>query len=377
MWYSWRRVEHFTWAQFANTLSGGGIAVSLKEVPYRFRGLEEIGDIVFLFNFGLLCILTFLMIMRAILFPKSFARSFLHRTEAPFVPFFLMCGASVLMAMYSYANGHVGSWFVTCMRVFFWLHAALSVLQLIFQYLFIFYFETLKDASPSWILLGLPSMLVGALAATIIEAQPPDEAVPILICGVTFQILGLIVSTIMYAVLFVRFLMYGLPHPAMRPSMFIFIGPMSYTGFTFVSLGQAAPEKFSATFITSTLESGVIFKVIGLFVGVSCWVTCFFFFGLATLASLRGILDGGVTFRLAWFAMIFPNVGWILLTIRGGIVLDSPAVKWVGTIMCIFFTAIYLFCLSCWLWAFSTQRIMSYGKDENVPYELSKPDKSV
>lgn len=370
------RIEHFTWAQFANPLSGGGIAVALKEIPYRFRGLEEIGDIVFIFNFSLLCLLAFAMLLRAIIHPKVFFRSFVHKNEAPFIPFFLMAGASFLMAMYSYANGKTGAWFVTCMRILFWIHVALSITQLTIQYLIMFYFQTLRDASPSWLLFALPSMLIGAVAATIADAQPPDQAIPIIIGGVTFQILGLNMSMVMYGILFTRFLIHGLPPPSMRPSLCITIGPMSYTGFTFVALGQAAPEKFYSDFITSEVASGAVFKVIGLFVGVACWATCLFFFGLACLAVAKGIAEGGMTFRLAWFAMVFPNVGWILLTIRAGTVLDSPAVKWVGTIMAVFFTAVYLFCLACWLWALTTERIMSPGRDENMPYENIRPDKS-
>lgn len=90
---------------------------------------------------------------------------------------------------------------------------------------------------------------------------------------------------------------------------------------------------------------------------------------------VHGIFEGGMTFKLAWFAMVFPNIGWSLLTMRIGTVLASPAVEWVGMMMAVVFSGVYIFCLISWLWALTTERIMASGKDEDFPYTVSKPEK--
>ena len=49
-------------------------------------------------------------------------------------------------------------------------------------------------------------MLVGTLAAAVAPKQPPEYALPILVAGLTFQGLGMMVASMMYALYFGRLL---------------------------------------------------------------------------------------------------------------------------------------------------------------------------
>ncbi|KAL8679140.1 MAG: hypothetical protein Q9224_007058, partial [Gallowayella concinna] len=53
----WReRIRHYTWTFFTMTMATGGIANVLYTVPFRFRGLDTIGVVFFLFNMFLFII---------------------------------------------------------------------------------------------------------------------------------------------------------------------------------------------------------------------------------------------------------------------------------------------------------------------------------
>lgn len=145
---SWKeRIRHSTWAFFTLTMATGGIANVLyasemtnslafgvespadsKIVPYRFRGLDIIGDIVFLLNIVFYIIIWALLITRFVLYPYTFKASFLHPTESLFVPATIVSFGTILINISQYGPLRTARWLDTTTEILFWIDSALAVL---------------------------------------------------------------------------------------------------------------------------------------------------------------------------------------------------------------------------------------------------------
>lgn len=97
-------------------------------VPFRFRGLDIIGIIFFLFNTLLFVITVILISLRFYFFPETFKASFLHPTESLFVPASVVSFGTVLINISQYGLGATGYWLETAVCVMFWIDCALAIL---------------------------------------------------------------------------------------------------------------------------------------------------------------------------------------------------------------------------------------------------------
>jgi hypothetical protein len=126
---SWKkRIRHFTWAFFTLSMSTGGIANALYNVPYKFRGLETIGIIVFLFNIALYITIWCILLLRFYLHPYTFRLSLTHPTESLFVPASIVSFGTILINISQYGPEATGPWLSYAVGVLFWIDAALAVI---------------------------------------------------------------------------------------------------------------------------------------------------------------------------------------------------------------------------------------------------------
>lgn len=96
-------------------------------VPFRFRGLETIGIIVFLFNIALYLVVWALLLARFYIYPYTFRASFLHPTESLFVPASVVSFGTILINISQFGPGHTGQWLANAVGILFWIDAALAV----------------------------------------------------------------------------------------------------------------------------------------------------------------------------------------------------------------------------------------------------------
>jgi len=224
------RLHHFTWAWFTTTMSTGGIALLLSQIPYRFHGLTEIGEAVLILDLTLFLIFCGSLTTRFILFPKTFLASLLHPTESLFFATFWISIANILSNIQIYGGPRTGLWLESTLRVLFWVYTACTFVVAVGQYFFLFTGKplTLQSFTPAWILPVFPIMLCGTLAGTLGSSQPPRHALPILVAGLSFQGLGFLIAMFFYSIYLGRLMSQGLPSPNTRPGMFIAVGNGSY-----------------------------------------------------------------------------------------------------------------------------------------------------
>ena len=360
------RIGHFTWTNFACTMSTGAIAVVLAQEPFKFDGLNVIGKTFFMLDLVLLVSFTAAMVARFIMAPWKITKSLHYPKEALFFGSFWVSIALVLTCIQKYAVPNCGSWLVTTLEVLFWLYAACALLVAIFQYCTLFVSEhiPISTAMPALVFPVYPFLVIGPLSASMVSSQPQRAALPIFVGGVLFQGLGWTVAMFMYSVYIIRLLANDLPPPSKRPGMFISVGPAAYTSAALVALGNHAPHVVPQNFLNlPNFDVGAAIKVVGVLSGIFVWSVAFWFFALTFVAILHGVRK--MTFTLSWWAFIFPNAGLTFATIEIGRVLDSTGIEAVASAMTVLLIVIWLFTAGSYIAAVLRKQVYWTGKDED------------
>lgn len=356
-------------------MSTGGIALALGLTPHRFRGLDTIGLVVFLFDLVCFLLITVCLLLRFLLYKNTFRKTLTRPKEALFVSTCFLSIAALLSNAEKY-----GSMFLTTkaqeglavfLRITFWLYLGSTFLLSVIQYHLLF---TVKESrrlqahamTPAWILPIFPVMLAGTIAAFDSPTQSPKQALAMISAGTAAQGLGFLVSIFMYATYLSRLMVYGLP--AQRPGMFIAVGPPSFTCAALVAMADDIPRIFAAQvplmdgmLSPAVLADGV--KLASLYCAIFLWGLSFWFFASALAATLGGMPDR--KFHLSWWSFVFPNVGFTISTIRVGDAMGSEGLLWFGTVMTIILVVVWLFVALRCIYAVAQREIVWPGHDED------------
>ena len=371
------RLEHFTWAWYTLPMATGGLALLLSpsSQPHTFTGLATIGKVVYIWDLLLFTLITLAITYRFLHFPGTLTSSLTHPTEYLFFGTSFLSLASIIACIARYGIPSCGPWLITTYLVLFWLYFATTFIVAVGAYILLFTSPHLKiqDMTPAWDLPIFPVMLNGTIASVGASFQPPSQAVPMLVAGLTAQGLGFLISLLMYALYIRRMIQYGLPSPATRPAMFIAVGPPSFTSLALIGFAEAWPVEayeFFGPADPDVVRS--VLKIMSLATAVFIWSLAFWFFCVAVVSNLMVWRE--LEFKLNWWAYVFPNVGFTIAVIDVGKVLRSEGVKWVGSVMTILMVVLYLFILVSHVRAVVGRKILWDGRDEDV-YVMQKKGK--
>ncbi|KAI2613327.1 voltage-dependent anion channel-domain-containing protein [Hypoxylon sp. NC1633] len=358
-----QRMHHFTWAWFTLPMSTGGLSLLIFAQPHQFPGLRQIGLFVYIVNIIIFTLLTCGMLARFFLHHGDFYRSLSHPREGFFFPTFFLSIATLITSTQRYAIPEHDTALVWAIQTAFWGYVVVTLVVAIGQYSFVFAahnFE-LQTMMPTWILPIFPIMLSGTIAAVISDTQPDISAVPIVIAGLSCQGLGLSVAVMMYAHMVGRLMAAGLPHREHRPGLFMNVGPPAFTALAFIGMANGMPETFDRE-LDGFIDVHMIrtFSIIG---AIFLWALSLWWFGIAAIAV---ITSPPKYFHLGWWAMVFPNTGFILATISIGNELKNETVLWITTAASICLLGMYLFVIYNHVRAVIIQDIMYPGRDEDV-----------
>ena len=358
-----RRLKHFTWSWFTVTMSTGGIALLLAVTPHRFRGLTTIGTIFFILDLALFLTICMALTARFYLYPGTLRASVEHPSESLFFPTFWLSLSTIITGMQSYGVPSAGPWLPIALRVLFWIYVACTFPVAVIQYSYLFMAKrlTVQSMTPAWILPIFPIMLSGTTAGSIALSQPQDRRIPILVAGFTFQSLGFMVAIFMFSNYIGRMMQSGLPAPMTRGGMFISVGPPSFTGLAFISIAEALPTLYD--FLPGHQMAREILITMGTFAAIFMWSLAFWFFSISLVGVLAGVRQ--MKFTMTWWSLVFPNVGFALVTIRIGQQLQSNAILWVGSGMTVLLVAMWFLVLVCQVRAVWKMEILYPNKDED------------
>ncbi|KAI5304834.1 hypothetical protein KEM56_005853 [Ascosphaera pollenicola] len=317
------RFRHFTWAWYTSCMSTGGVAILLHVVPYKFNGIEYIGRVFYILQLCLFIGIMAALTYRFISFPGALVHSLTHHIEGLFVPTISIALATVLSNARIYGGPHCGPWLDTVLRICFWIYSAVTFVVAVAQYQYIFENRILnmENMTPGWLLPVFAPMMAGTIAINIADFQPREQALPI--------------------------------------CMFIAVGPPSFTAFVIIDLAKIATHKLGETGRdVSWLNLFAVLAASTILI-ISVWFVALTLAGLIPQAR-------ALQFKLAWWALVFPNIGFTIAVITVAKAFDCVWLKWVGTIFVIIMVAMWVFVGVNHVVAVWKGRIMWPGRDEDV-----------
>lgn len=343
------RICLIKWGWYSMSMATGGIAVLLSRTPHQFTGLEIIGKIIYIFNLAFFLAITACMSTRFMSRPAALKESFRDGNESYYVPTCLLAIATIILGAEGYGTSACGPWLQVALRIIFWIYAAISTLSAIFHnwYLYHLAMASQQPFPIAQLLPSFPAMLSGTIASSIAANQPREQALPILIGGITLQGFGFIMSLLIYAEYQYFLAKHGLPERAKRPQMFIAVGPWSFTALALIGMAKEGVTVFPSRYIISyadptsagnvTVSTGDIVLVIASFFAIFVWTMAFFHLCIAAISVLASTrIFGGAgapPMSVVYWGMVFPNTGFIIATISIGQVLQSPAILWVTSVL--------------------------------------------
>jgi C4-dicarboxylate transporter/malic acid transport protein len=355
-------------------MATGGLALLLSPQvqPHSFRGLETIGKVVYIYDLMVFSLITAAISYRFIKHPGTLRKAMTHPTESLFFGAALLSSASIIGSIGYYGAKSCGPWLIVVYRVLFWIYFAAALSNFIGQYYMMFTNPELRseDMTPAWDLPILPTMLTGTIAAIGAVLQPVNQAVPIIVGGLTAQGLGMLVSIFMFSNYTLRWIQYGLPSPQSRPGMFIAVGPPAFTAVALIELANAWPT--TRDFAGSEAAAIQMMRILATFSAVFLWSLALWIFMISAISCIA--VWRQITFHLNWWSFVFPNIGFVLSVIAIGKEFQSQGILWVGSIMTILLICVYLFVLAHHIRAVVTKQIVYPGKDEDV-YIKQRMDK--
>ncbi|KAN0064292.1 hypothetical protein ACQY0O_002478 [Thecaphora frezii] len=365
------RLAHFTLAWYTFPMSTGGLALVLMNNSMDLVELRYMGRILYYCNVVLVFAVTAMQVARFTLSPASVMGVLRHPLESVFVGPLLLAYATLINGASTIAGRDASVGVQTMLRVFFWTYTTVSLLQSFVSYAILWNEgkQKLGALMPGWVLPIFPSMLVGTVANAVIPTQPAERAYEIAIAGCTFQGLGFAFSCFMYALLFLRLMTHGLPHVNHRPGLFMCAGPPSFTILALLGMAQESSRFLPANGVLGMEPEQVtsILVVLATIVSIMLWLLAAWWFCFALVSIVLGIVQHPthMTFVLAWWAFIFPNVGFTIATKVLGEVLDVKAIVDVATTLTVFLMVAWPTVACFMLEGVLARRIMWFGKDED------------
>lgn len=347
-------------------MATGGLALLLspKVQPHSFHGLETIGKIVYIYDITAFIAISLAITYRFIKYPGTLRKSLTHPTESLFFGAALLSSATIIGSIGYYGVQSCGPWLIVAYRVLFWMYFAAALVFFTAQYYMLFTSPDfhMEDLNPAWDLPILPTMLAGTIASIGAALQPANQAIPMVVAGLTAQGLGMLVSLCMLGNYILRMIQFGLPSPNARPAMFIAVGPPAFTALAIIELANAWPMNRSLA--GSEVVTIQVLRILATFSAVFMWSLAFWWFMISAIACIA--VWKQISFHLNWWAYVFPNIGFTLSVISIGKEFQSQGILWVGTIMTILLVCLYLFVAIHHIRAVLTKKILYPGKDEDV-----------
>ncbi|KAF3387134.1 Malic acid transport protein [Penicillium rolfsii] len=365
---SWKkRIRHITWAYFTLTMATGGLANVLYEVPYRFRGLDTIGTVVFLINIVLYLFIWALLLTRFYHYPYTFKTSFLHPTESLFVPACVVSFGTILINISQYGPGNTGPWLMEAVGILFWIDAALAVIFSAGIYLVLWSTQTFTIAqmSPIWIFPAYPMLIIGPHAGILSAKLEQARSLRIIIGGTTIQGVGFLVSLMVYSAFIYRLMTQKLPKENIRPGMFVSVGPSGFTVAGIVNMAASAKRSFPPDFMGNGELAADVLRVVIDFAALWLWGLAIFFFIIASAAHWSAIGPGRMVFSMTWFSFVFPNTALITATFAIGKAFSCKAINIVGCVAILPLILMYFFVCYMMIRAIITHQILWPQKGED------------
>jgi tellurite resistance protein TehA-like permease len=108
-------------------------------------------------------------------------------------------------------------------------------------------------------------------AAVLSRFLPQSEAFRIILAGTTVQGVGFLVSVTVYSAYIYRLMTQKLPEEALRPGMFVSVGPSAFTVAGLIGMGENIRRAVPADFMGDEELAAAVLRILANFVSLWLW----------------------------------------------------------------------------------------------------------
>lgn len=340
-------IRRFCPIWFSLSMATGIIPSLWHNFPFggdHSRGLNLIALVFYIFNLSLFTVFLSCAITRYILFPRTWRTMLLDPSETFYWGLLPMAGATIINVSLSVVHqywGFGGTKYLYLLWSLWWIDIVLSfVCAFGLVYVMSAHLQlSISSVTPGW-LLPVMTLIVASttgqqLAGALIPISPSHTFITISISLLMLSI-GSVIVFMLLTLWIRRLLIDGFPDIMASSSIFIPLGPCGQTGYSLLLAGQ----NFSALLPYGSDSSILGDPLIGRILHAICFSFAFAFWSLElwwlltsvmTLIHLR--LNGArIHFNLSWWAVVFPNGVYALLTLELSNLIESRVFKIFGAI---------------------------------------------
>ncbi|KAJ9478502.1 Sulfite efflux pump SSU1 [Pseudozyma hubeiensis] len=351
-----RRITmHFTPSWFSVNMGTGITAILLHQLPYQFKGLGIISNVIFGFNVLLFLVFLGISIARYIIWPQLFWIMLFHPTQSLFLGTFVM-GMSTLVAMCAISAAPAwGGGFITFTWTLWWINAVLS-LSICIGLPFIQFtrhVQSLDKITAVWFLPVVTTIVCSATGGLVADLLDVGHAkLTLVVCWVLWGT-GFGMAFLLMSLYYARQAIYKIPPAQLIVSTFLPLGPCGQGAFALLQFasvlyklaeehGVALPNEKSVDVQTAKMMATAIYAV-SVPIALVIWGLGLVWLVLAVSSLVDLWLVSELTFNLGWWGFTFPLGVFATAAIKFGSVLDSGAFRVVGTVLALVEVVLYIF----------------------------------
>lgn len=349
-----RRITlHFTPSWFSVNMGTGISSILLHQLPYQFRGLGIISNVIFALNVLLFCIFLGLSVARYTIWPTMGPTMLFHPTQSLFLGTLAMGFATIVNMCALSAAPAWGPRFALFTWALWWIDAALSIVICIgLPFLqFTRHNQSLDKVTGVWFLPVVSTIVAAASGGIVAEILPPAHARLTLVVSWILWGTGFPLAILLMALYYGRLSIYKIPPASLIISAFLPLGPCGQGAFGLLQMSYALKrimrkdghalvagetmdeaQLFASAIYASTIPVALVIWGLGL---VWLAIAIGFLIDLALVSRL--------TFNLGWWGFTFPLGVFCTATTQLGKELDSGAFKVIGTVLSLVEVALWLY----------------------------------
>lgn len=346
-----RATLHFTPSWFSVNMGTGITSILLYELPYQFKGLHIIADIIFGFNVLLFLLFLAISIARYTIWPQMGPLMLFHPSQSLFLGTFAM-GMTTIVSMCAIAAAPVwGNGFIIFTWILWWITVILAVVictGLPFIQ-FTRHVQSLEQMSAIWLLPLVTPVVTASSGGIVAEILPPSHARLTLIVSYVIWGMGFGTAYLVMSIYYARQAIHKIPPAAIIVSVFLPLGPCGQGAFGLMKMssvlynlarqdGQAlgsvnaiSPSNIFSTNAEAQIMASAIYAV-SIPIALVLWGLGLFWLILAVSTLLDLAKVSKLQFNLGWWGFTFPIGVFSSAAVQFGKELDSGFFRIFGTV---------------------------------------------
>ncbi|PWN94606.1 C4-dicarboxylate transporter/malic acid transport protein, partial [Tilletiopsis washingtonensis] len=370
------RVLNFTPSWFSVNMGTGVVSILLHELPFQFRGLGIIANIIFALNVVLFVLFLLATLARYLCFRNMLRLMLLHPAQSLFTGTFPMgLGTIVNMIVLSLVPAWGAQWAYVAWALWM-VQSIVSLLTCIGLPFLQFTRHELafSTMAGTWLLPIVAPVVSAASGSVVASVLPPAHARFTLIVAYILWGTAVPTSLLVFGILWARLAIHKIPPGSLSVSAFLPVGPCGLGGFSIMNLaavqrhlalrGEAAlggaslyDAREQLMFADAVYAGSIVLALIMWGFGF-VWLTL----AIGSVVRVAGVrapspalttpqcdmayIEGGLAFNMGWWGLVFPLGVFALSTNKLSAELDSGALRVLATILTVAVLLLWLLCLS-------------------------------